>query len=122
MINPEVPLIGRQLMMVAFGAMSARALQAKNVALVEQEASRIMQLKQEARNYEDISFELSGRIIDMRSKSPKSSADNRLAYMANQNMLKAHSRYNNAVSSYNKHLADLKAKSSFNLADLKKLL
>jgi len=122
MINPEVPLIGRQLMMVAFGAMSARALQAKNVALVEQEASRIMQLKQEARNYEDISFELSGRIIDMRSRAPKSATDNRLAYMANQNMLKAHSRYNNAVSSYNKRLADMKAKSSFKLADLKKLL
>lgn len=122
MINPEVPLIGRQLMMVAFGAMSAKALQAKNVALVEQEASRLVQLQQDVRNYEDLSFELSGRIIDMRSKSPKSASDNRLAYMANQNMLKAHSRYNNAVSSYNKRLADMKAKASFNLADLKKVI
>ena len=122
MINPEVPLIGRQVMMMAFGAMSAKALQAKNVALVEQEASRIIQYQQDVRNYEDLSFELSGRIIDMRSKAPKSASDNRLAYMANQNMLKAHSRYNNAVSSYNKRLADMKAKASFRLTDLKKLM
>lgn len=122
MINPEIPLIGRQLMMVAFGSASAKALQAKNVALVEQQASKIIQLKQEARNYEDLSFELSGRIIDMRSKTSNSSSDNRLAYMANQNMLKAHSRYNNAVSSYNKRLADMKAKASFKLADLKKVI
>ena len=122
MINPEVPLIGRQVMMMAFGVMSAKALQAKNVALVEQEASRIIQYQQDVRNYEDLSFELSGRIIDMRSKAPKSASDNRLAYMANQNMLKAHSRYNNAVSSYNKRLADMKAKASFRLTDLKKLM
>jgi len=122
MINPEISLIGRQLMMVYFGAVSAKALQAKNVALVEQEASRLVQLQQDVRNYEDLSFELSGRIIDMRSKPPKSASDNRLAYMANQNMLKALSRYNNAVSSYNKHLADMKAKASFNLADLKKVI
>jgi hypothetical protein len=122
MINPEIPLIGRQLMMMSFGAMGAKAIQAKNLALVEQEASRIIQYQQEVRNYEDLSFELSGRIIDMRSKSPKSASDNRLAYMANQNMLKAHSRYNNAVSNYNKRLADMKAKASFRLADLKKLM
>jgi hypothetical protein len=121
MINPEIPLIGRQLMLTAFGAVSAKALQARNVALVEQEASRVLQLQQDARTYEDISFELSGRIIDMRTKKPEGGEDARLAYMANQNMIKAHVRYNNAVSSYNKRLADQKAKSSFKLADLRRL-
>ena len=121
MINPEIPLIGRQLMLTAFGAVSAKALQVRNVALVEQEASRVLQLQQDARTYEDISFELSGRIIDMRTKKPEGGEDARLAYMANQNMIKAHVRYNNAVSSYNKRLADQKAKSSFKLADLRRL-
>ena len=121
MINPETPLIGRQLMLTAFGAVSAKALQVRNVALVEQEASRVLQLQQDARTYEDISFELSGRIIDMRTKKPEGGEDARLAYMANQNMIKAHVRYNNAVSSYNKRLADQKAKSSFKLADLRRL-
>jgi len=120
-INQEIPLIGRQLMLTAFGAVSARALQAKNVALVEQEASRVLQLQQDARTYEDISFELSGRIIDMRTKSPNETDNARLAYMANQNMLKAHVRYNNAVSSYNKRLADQKAKSSFKISDLRRI-
>lgn len=121
MINPEIPLIGRQLMMTAFGAMSARALQAKNVALVEQEASRVIQLQEDVRKYEDLSFEISGRIIDMRTKKAPDSEDSRLAYMANQNMIKAHVRYNNAVSSYNKKLADQKAKSSFKLSDLRRI-
>lgn len=141
MIDPTVPMIGRQLMGMFFGAATAKAVQAKNLALVEQEASRINVLQAEMQNWDDISFDITSRIIDKRFKSsqdfiqsrgavggpliPRTAVKDeelRFAYVAKQQMLKSQMRYNSAVSQHNKRLADMKAKASFHLSDLKKIM
>ena len=46
----------------------------------------------------------------------------RFQYIAEQNMLKSRVRYQTAVSTHNKRIADQKVKATFKLSDLKKVI
>lgn len=141
MIDTTIPLIGHQIMAMAFGAMTAKAVQAKNAMMIQQQAQALQSIQNEVNTWEDISFDMTSKIIDkrfkvnqeyiqsggavfgdLRPRRTASAEELRFAYVARQSMMKAQTRYNNAVSQQNKRLADMKAKASFHLADLKKIM
>ena len=132
--------MGKQLMGIIFGAMSYKAVQAKNMEMIMNEAKKVASMKKEADAWNDLSFDMTSRMIDKRFKESKNflqnggvanqlpykksttEDDKRFQYIAEQNMLKSRTRFDSAVSNLNKKVSDQKVRASFKLADLKKII
>ena len=141
MIDVKINPIGRQIMTMVLGAMKYQAvMKAQNIKMIQQQKEKVESLKKESEMWDDISFDMTTRLIDKRFKSSKkfmssggldrgslnfkkttTDQDHRFQYIAEQNMLKASVRFKGSVSNYNKTLSDKKIKGSFKLADLKKI-
>ena len=142
MINVEISPFGRQLMAMMLGIAKHQSIvKQKNIQVLQQEKQAIQSLEQERNMWNDISFDMTTRMIDKRYSSSKefigsggsktgslrykktvTDDELRFQYIAEQNMLKSRVRYQSAVSTHNKRLSDQKVKASFKLSDLKKVI
>jgi hypothetical protein len=140
MINVDITPFGRQMMMSLFGVLKYQAIaKDKMIQNLQKELQQINMAEEQHELWNDISFSATIRSIDKRFKSSKefmesgvatnlkykkttTDDDKRFIYIANQNMLKARTRYLNSVSNHNKILADQKIRATFKLADLQKVM
>ena len=128
MIDVQINPFGRSLVTMILGAMKMQAMmQAKNVANLKKETDKIISLKKDNALWEDISFDITTKMLDKRFKEPTfkkslNQADRNLQYITEQQSLKSRTRYNSAVSQYNQRLTEKKVKTAFRLVDIKKVL
>lgn len=140
MINVDITPFGRQLMISIMGAIKYQSMMKNNmIQNLQREIKQIELAEETEKMWSDLSFNATIRSIDKRYKSSKdfmksgvssdlkyktttSDEDKRFMYIAEQNMLKAKTKYSNAVSNHNKTLADRKIKATFKLADLQKVM
>ena len=142
MINVEISPFGRQLMAMMLGVAKHQSMvKQKNLQIFQQEKQAIQSLEKEQNMWNDISFDMTTRMIDKRYSSSKDYVGSggsksgslrykktvtddqmRFQYIAEQNMLKSRVRYQTAVSTHNKRIADQKVKATFKLSDLKKVI
>ena len=142
MIDVKMQSFGRELMLMLLGVAKYKAVETqKKIQLIKKQNEAIESLKIEEEKWDDISFGMTSNMIDKRYKGSKefirsggvvtdslkyktsvTKDDKRFQYVAKQNMLKARTKYDSAVSSMNKRIADQKIKATFKLSDLKKVM
>lgn len=138
MIDVHIQPFGRTLMTMAIGAMKYQAVvQQKNIDNLKKGLQNIQDLETNRNIFNDISLDITTRLIDKRFSESKefvrtggasasfkfkkstSESDKHLQYVTQKQMIQSRSRFNAAVSQHNKGITDMKIKKSFKLINLK---
>lgn len=141
MINVSLQPFAKNLMTAYIGVLAYKQSVIHNQQKKElQDRSRIERAKQDVDIWTDMSFDLTVQMIDKRFKSSKnfiqsggdtssltfkrslSENEKRLQYTAEKNMMKARTKYETTVSSYNQKLNDQKMRASVKRIDLRKFV
>ena len=136
MINVTIQPFGRSLMMMAIGSLKYQAMiKEKNIKAVEQSLKELEQQKKDVEMLDDMSFNMTSNIIDKRFSASRSFIETKgqqlytgpikktatkeeriLQQLSQKRMLKARTKYNNAVTSYNKTIIDKNLRSIYKFA------
>lgn len=141
MINVTIQPFGRSLMAMSIGVMKYHAVQ--NQKIIEgfnRSINELNQVKKEVDMWNDMSFDITTKLIDKRFKSSKefvrsggagvdtfqfkksiTSEDRKLQYLTQKNMLKARTRFNSAVNQHNQKVLQHKINTSFKFLGTKNI-
>jgi hypothetical protein len=138
MIDVNIQPFARNLMTAYIGAIAYKAsVNKKNLDMVKREASNQAALRKEADQWATMSFDITSGMIDKRYKESKnfiatggktgelrfkrtlSESERHLEFLTRQNMLKARTKYESSVSSYNQKLTDKKLRASMKKIDIR---
>lgn len=143
MIDVTIQPMGRSLLAMGFGALKYKAvMQQKEYQLLTTQFNEVNRLQEESNFLADLSFDLTSNMIDKRFNSSKeytatgglvpqsalqfkkstTKSDRQMVQLTQQTALKTRTRYNKAVSSYNRQLQDRKIKTSLSFIDIKKYI
>lgn len=121
---------GRQLMTLAIGRIAyASSVQNKNIQMIQKRKTDLDRSREEFDMFKDMSFEMTLSMLDKRYKESKnfissggqisgrykknlSNDQRRLKVVLEKNMLKARTRYDKTVSTYNQLITDQKMQSA----------
>ena len=139
MINVNISPMGRSLMSAYIGAIAYQGkIQHRNLEMLTKHQNNLQQAKKDAEVWEEVSFDITTGMIDKRFRESKtfiasggtagelrfkrslSEAERQLEATTRYNMLKARTRYENTISTYNKKMLDRKLRSSAKKIDLRK--
>jgi hypothetical protein len=130
MIDVTISPIGRQLMSLAIGRIAyASNVQKKNIQMINKRREDLQNKQEDLEMFQEMSFDMTVSMLDKRYKESKgfiqsggttegrfkkslSEDQKRLQVVMHKNMLKARTRFDQTVSSYNKLITDQKMQSA----------
>ena len=132
MIDVQINPMGRTLLTMVLGVLKYQAVvQSKTIKNLQEQIKNIQEFKQSRDMWDDLSFDMTTRMLDKRFTSSKlfiesrggegsktfkkstSKNDKLLQYITEKNKLKSRTKFNTAVSAYNQSIADKNVRTSF---------